>query len=269
MKRLVFLLLFLVTGCVPVKNLPKESTMSLQSKYSPAWPHGEISQIFDNIFMVTGTNIIIHDGMRIQSSRNMIIVRQDNELTLINSVRLSDEGLKSLEKLGKIKNIIRIGAFHGRDDAFYQDRYHALLWAYAKMDFSHGEVLDFDLRENKLPIANAELFTFTTTNFPEALIVLNTHDGILISCDSIKNWTKQDEYFDEQTFKLMKDGGSVGEAKIDATWLAAMNPSRDELEKIRALQFATLLSAHGEALKHRAKTAVNASIDVVMPKLKK
>lgn len=241
----------------------------MQSNFSPAWPHGEVSEIFANIFMVTGTNIIIHDGRKIQSSRNMAIIRQNNELTIINSVRLSTNGLNMLEKLGLVKNIIRIGAFHGRDDAFYQQRYDAKLWAFASMDFSHGERLDFDLKENKLPILDSELFSFTSTNFPEALILININGGILLSCDSIKNWTIKDEYFDEETFALMKSSGSIGEANIDATWLSAMNPSTQELKKILDLNFVTLLSAHGEALKNRAKISVERSIKHVLQTMKK
>jgi len=230
--------------------------------FSPAWSHGEITQIFDNVFVVTGTNIITHDGARLQSSRNMVIVRQDGELTLINSVRLSENGLKSLEHLGQIKNIIRIGAFHGRDDAFYQERYQAKLWAFSSMEFSHGERLDFDLKKGMLPLADSELFIFTSTAFPEALILLNIHGGILISCDSIKNWTKRDQYFDKETFELMKRSGSIGEAKIDSTWVQAMKPSREEIKKISQLQFMHLLSAHGEPLKNRAKAAVLHSINI-------
>lgn len=232
----------------------------MPSNFSPAWPHGKIEHVFENIFMVTGTNIIFHDGVRIQSSRNMIIVLENKELTLINSVRMDEGGLRSLENLGQIKNIIRIGAFHGRDDAFYQERYRANLWAFSSMDFSHGERVDFDLKEEKLPLKNAALFSFTTTTFPEGLILLNAEGGILISCDSIKNWTKKDQYFDEETFELLKNSGAIGEAKIDATWLKAMRPSSNELEKISAMKFQTLLSAHGEPLKNIAKSAVQASL---------
>lgn len=257
------------SACIVINGAQKETPKEMHHNFSPAWPHGEITQIFENVFMVTGTNIIHHDGERIQSSRNMVIVREDRALTLINTVRLSEDGLKALEYLGQVTNIIRIGAFHGRDDAFYQHRYHAKLWAFSTMEFSHGERLDFDLKEGRLLIANSELFTFRTTAFPEAVILLNIEGGILISCDSIKNWTKRDEYFDEETFELMKRLGSIGEAKIDATWLQAMNPSKDEIEKILKLKFKNLLSAHGEPLKNEAKLAVQHTIQSILPTLKK
>ncbi len=86
-------------------------------------PHGDIRQIFKDVFFVTGTNKIHHEGIDIQTSRNMTIVRSGSELTLINTVRLNEEALQKLDALGVVTNIVRIGAFHGRDDAFYQNRY--------------------------------------------------------------------------------------------------------------------------------------------------
>lgn len=268
-KIILILSLFVFSACIQTNKAREKTGKEMSSNFSPAWPHGKINQIFENVFMVTGTNIIEHDGVRIQSSRNMVIIRQNGDLTLINTVRLDEDGLKSLASLGQVKNIIRIGAFHGRDDIFYQERYRAKLWAYSSMDFSHGEKLDFDLNEGKLPLANAELFTFKTTSFPEGLILLNTEGGILISCDSIKNWTSKDEYFDDETFALMNRSGSIGEGKIDATWIQAMNPSKTEIGKISDLKFINLLSAHGAPLKGNAKAAVQRSINRVKPTMQK
>jgi hypothetical protein len=59
----------------------------------------------------------------------MVIIRNGHQLSLINTVRLDDAGLAVLDRLGKVTNVVRIGAFHGRDDAFYLDRYGAKLWA--------------------------------------------------------------------------------------------------------------------------------------------
>src|SRR5476651_817180 len=107
-----------------LKKSKKEKYM-----YSPAWPHSEIKEIFPNIFFVMGTNITNYNNVELQHSRNMIIIRDNDKLSLINTVRLDDKGLAQLDALGEVKNIIRIGAFHGRDVAFYLDKYHAKLWA--------------------------------------------------------------------------------------------------------------------------------------------
>lgn len=83
-----------------------------------------------------------------KSSRNMVIVRENGELTLINTVRLDEEGLTALEHLGHVKNVVRIGAFHGYDDAFYLDRYHAQLWAIKGMIHQSGHA-NLNLRSSK------------------------------------------------------------------------------------------------------------------------
>ena len=230
-----------------------------------SWPNKEI---VNNVFMVTGANVVFYEGTRLQTSRNMVIVRQGNELTLINTIRLNDEGLKSLNALGKIKNIIRIGAFHGRDDAFYQKQYHANLWAFPAMEFSHGERVDFDLSKHDLPIRGADVITFSSTKFPEALILLNQDGGILISCDSVKNWRERNyQYFDDKTFDLMRASGSIGEALIDNTWLEAMHPSKEEISRIPSLDFVTLISAHGPPIIKTAKHAVEKSVQKAIKKL--
>lgn len=161
---------------------------------------------------------------------------------------------------GHIVQVARLGAFHGKDDSFYQNVYKAKLWAFPQMDFSHGEKIDHNLSTEKAPISNAKIIEFKTTRFKEALLLINKSGGILISCDSIKNWQRKDSFFDDATFEIMKNTGSIGKANIDAIWLSAMRPSRQELKDISSLEFSILLSAHGEPLTDDAKNAVNASI---------
>ena len=104
--------------------------------------HGNIENIFPDIFFVTGTNKNFYGGVNLQHSRNMVIVRDDNKLTLINTVRLNDKGLEALDALGKVENIVRIGSFHGRDDAFYKERYQAKLWELKGMPHDDGNTAD-------------------------------------------------------------------------------------------------------------------------------
>ena len=108
-------------------------------QHPPSLPHEDIQKIFDNIYYVIGTSITHHEGHVIQHSSNMTIVRHGDELTLINTIRLDDKGLQQLDALGDVKNIVRLGAFHGQDDAFYQQRYHAKLWALKGMKDDCGQ----------------------------------------------------------------------------------------------------------------------------------
>jgi hypothetical protein len=62
-------------------------------QFPPALPHGQLEQIFPDIFFVTGTMQTVLMNARRQFSRNMTVVRDGNALTLINSIRLDGAGL--------------------------------------------------------------------------------------------------------------------------------------------------------------------------------
>ena len=94
--------------------------------HAPALPHGSLAQVFDDVWFVTGTSRPTFMGMQWQYSRNMTVVRTGDELTLVNTVRLDDAGLTALDRLGRVRHVIKLGAFHGMDDAFYLDRNGAI-----------------------------------------------------------------------------------------------------------------------------------------------
>ena len=232
--------------------------------YRNVQPHGDIKEVFNNIFMVTGTNSIHHDGVDIQVSRNMIIVREGNDLSLINTVRLNNEGLASLNKLGQVTKVVRIGAFHGYDDAFYIDHYQAKLWAVKNMVHQSGKKTDIELTVNgPMPFSNCSLFNFATTAHPEAILILNIPEGtLLITCDSIQNWTHPDKFFSESSAKMFQEQGLIKVANIPDTWLGACKPDLSELKKLKAIQCDHLLSAHGEPLKNNAHEKIGETLEL-------
>ena len=90
--------------------------------FAEAMKHGSIEQVFENIYIVRGT-AAFKKPVPVRFSRNMTVIREGNDLTLINSVRLSEQGLTELDALGQVKHVIRLAGFHGMDDPFYKDRY--------------------------------------------------------------------------------------------------------------------------------------------------
>ena len=108
------------------------------TEYSPVWPHGPLQAAFPDVFFVVGTNKTHHAGVDLQTSRTMVVVRTGEALTLINTVRLDDAGLRELDALGEVRHVVRLGAFHGRDDPFYCDRYGAELWALPAAEHADG-----------------------------------------------------------------------------------------------------------------------------------
>lgn len=228
---------------------------------SLAWPHSEIKEIFPNIFFVTGTNITHHDNVELQHSRNMIIIRDNGKLSLINTVRLDDQGLAVLDTLGEVNNVIRIGAFHGRDDAFYLDRYHAKLWALKEMKDANKRVTDMQLVPNgQMPVPDCSIFIFETSKHPEGILHIAQHGGILITCDSIKNWLAADKFFSPETAKLYEEQGFFGAASISTVWKQACDVKPADFARLKTLEYHHLLSAHGEPLLNNAYELVSKAI---------
>jgi hypothetical protein len=231
----------------------------------PAWPHGPLTPMFDDVWFVMGTNRVHHAGTDLQTSRTMLVVREAGQLTLINTVRLDAAGLAALEALGTVKHVVRLGAFHGRDDPFYRDHYGASLWALPGSHHGDGREADRALSE-PLPHA-ARVFVFRSAKHPEAALLLPHGGGLLVTCDAIQNWASADRFFSAETAAMFEAEGLIAPVNIPATWLSACAPARDDFERLLALPFEHLITAHGEPLLHDAHARVAARVREVFASL--
>lgn len=230
-------------------------------EYSPAWPHGPLQPAFTDVFFVVGTNRTHHAGIDFQTSRTMTVVRENTTLTLINTVRLDDAGLQALDALGQVRHVIRLGAFHGRDDPFYCDRYDATLWSLPTATHADGRATTRPLTPGgPTPLADATVFEFTSARFPEAALLLARDGGILITCDAIQNWTRVDAFFSAQCGEMFTAQGLIAPANIPSTWREACQPNASDFHRLLALPFRHLISAHGEPLHDDAHARVAARV---------
>ncbi len=233
-------------------------------EYTPAWPHGPIQEVLPDIFVVTGTNKTQHDGVALQFSRNMTIIRTGRELTLVNTVRLSESGLDDLDALGNVSAIVRLGAFHGRDDAFYRDRYGGLLWTLGRVQHEHGARTDRLLQPGQPgPLADSTTLAFETSRQPEAALHLARHGGVLLTCDSVQNWGGADRYFSPATAKILKAQGLLRPVNISPVWLAACGAKAFDFARLLERSFRHLISAHGPPLLNDAHARLTATVERV------
>lgn len=229
------------------------------SNYHEVMPHGQITEVLKDVFSVTGTMKNEFFGSMWQFNRNMTVVRENGELTIINSVRLNDEGLKQLDQLGKVVNVVRIGDMHGVDDPFYVDRYNATFWALEGMKTKEGLHVDKRLVEGgEMPLSDASLFEFKTVKRPEGILRLDRDGGILIACDSLQNWVEPDEFFDEQTKETMQKMEFFQSANLGPAWMFESQPQASDFVRLKELPFKHVFCGHGYPLLNDAQEAFHA-----------
>lgn len=224
--------------------------------FLPAQAHGAIKEVFPDVFTVQGS-FRFAPGLSI--TRNMTIVRQGGELTLVNSVRLSPEGERELEQLGKVTHLVRIGAFHGADDPWMKHRFAPKLWAPARMRHVGGLTTEEELGEGKSPLGGSRVFTFTAGKLPEAAILLERDGGILLTCDSYQNWTTFDGC--SPLGKVMMRVMGFGPTLIGGPWTKAMGPNvRKDFDRLVDLPFEHVMPGHGTPLRDVAKPGLHKAI---------
>ncbi|NOY93236.1 MAG: hypothetical protein GXP55_18780 [Deltaproteobacteria bacterium] len=228
--------------------------------FPAAQPHGSLEQLTESVHFVRGS-MRMNAAMTI--ARNMTIVRQGSELTLLNAVRLSGAGERELEALGEVKHVMRLSAFHGLDDPYYVKRYGARFWApegcgdpTPKLD----EVID---EQAAPPMQGARFFLFRETRKPEANLHLEADGGSMLTCDSLQH--HPDLRGNSLMAKIvMTVTGFKRPAVIGPMWLKVMQDRkgslRPDFERLLELPFERLLGAHGSPLTSGAHAAVKATI---------
>jgi len=225
-------------------------------------------------------------------SRTMTIVRKKNnqggyDLTLINSLRLSDKALLQLADLGEVKHVVRLGSFHGVDDAFYAQHFGAKYWIVKGMKSASGLTIEEEvLSDNNLPIAGSQLFSFERLPYPEAILILpptKQRAGLAITTDSIQNHIS---IFDIDNSPLVSFAiwriGLAGKARLGPIWMreqtflssGATNLTttdknqlmstffRPQFERLlKKYDFDMLMPGHGWPIYKNAKDAIRSSIE--------
>jgi len=230
--------------------------------YPPALPHDPPLEIAQDLFVVHGC---VRVNALVRFTRNMVIVRDEGQLTLINPVRVDDEGLAALEALGEIKHVLRLGPMHGQDDPFYVDRYNADFWAFEDgITYSTPTITHALTEGGPLPFSNAHLFAFKYMKEAEGAILLQRAKGILLTCDSIQNYatpphTPHTNWFSRTAMPYI---GFPNETLIGPAWLKLLVEDKDrdnikaEFKRLLTLDFDQLIAAHGTFLPQGARASV-------------
>jgi hypothetical protein len=232
--------------------------------YRPVTQHSLPLEIAPNLFVVYGS---VKINPLVRFTRNMAIVRDNGELTLINAVRLDDDGLQVLESLGEVKHVLRLGCLHGMDDTFYADRYNAEFWGFPGGTTYTEPAVDHGLEEGApLPFPNARLFEFDHISQREGVILLEQEPGILLTVDSIQSYATPPHKPHTNLFTrlILPLRGFPNRTIVGPLWTRMLADDKDALHRefVRLLdmKFEQLLSAHGTFLPAGAHRAVEAAV---------
>jgi hypothetical protein len=228
--------------------------------YPDALPHDAPKQIAEDLFVVHGC---VRPNAVVRFTRNMAIVRDQGALTLINPVRMDDAGLHSLEALGEVAHVLRLGPLHGMDDAFYVDRYNAQFWSFeGGVTYSTPAINRVLTEGGALPFSGAKLFAFGHMTEPEGVILLERSPGILLTCDAIQSYATSPHtpHTNWLSRLLMPLIGFPRRTVIGPFWLKLLVEDKDgikaEFERLLRLDFDQLLGAHGTFLAKGAHSEV-------------
>ena len=228
---------------------------------TPIYPHGNVEEIAEDIFMLRGS---IKMNPLVRITRNMGIIRNGDELSLINPVRVNAKVEAQIAKLGQIKHIIRLGCFHGVDDPYYVEKFGAQMWAQLGGTTYTVPKIDKELDSvAPLPFDNAEIFEFAGTTQPECALLIKRGTGILFTCDAIQNYGDY-SYNNIAAKVLMPFIGFPRTTLVGPIWLKYQTEEGETLElefrRLLELKFDCLLAAHGTLLETGAHVAVERAI---------
>lgn len=205
--------------------------------------------------------------------RSMTVVRGRDGLVLLNSMRLSEPGLRELEALGPVRHVIRLAGFHGRDDGFFRERYGAKVYAIEGQRYVRGmnpqkksdrvyTEPDAWLREDSpLPIEGARLKLFASSKPPEAVLLIDRHGGILVTGDSLQHTPAPDEFYNFPAKLVMKRFGFMKPHNVGPGWLQFAHPTAADVRSVLELEFEHVLPGHGDAVIGGAKDKYRPSIE--------
>ncbi len=228
-----------------------------RKQYAPAYKHQPIELLFENVYWVHGC-IKMAPGMT--TNRNMVILKNQGDLFLINPIRLNQQEEKKLIALGNIKGIYRLGDFHGIDDQYYIDTFACEFSCQAGQTSYPKQIPDHVITaESKAPVENAEFFIFSKALFPEAALLLRDQK-LLITTDSLQNWTDWSHTTLSAKILLFFMGFKT-KLFIGKPWLKRVTPKNESLqgdfENLLKLDFDNLIAAHGKPLLGEAREKVN------------
>jgi hypothetical protein len=224
-------------------------------------PQDPLVEVLPNLYLLRGS-IKLVPGISI--SRNMVVLREGEELTLISSVRMTPENEDRLEELGRVTNLVRISG-HGVDDAYTVSRFGAKFWCLSGNENAYERPTPdgvFDGTE-ELPFLNADLHKFQGINASEVALVWRNNDGVLITSDALQHYGDW-RYFNAPSRFIHPLMGFSRGMIVGPMWHRLFTVDEDVLqhnfESLVERDFRHMIGLHGTLCRDVAKDRIRAAM---------
>ena len=233
------------------------------AEHPPALHHLPLRELFPGVWFAA-SQISMGPIPGLRFSRDMLAVRGDDGLVLLNPVRLSEEGERDLLRHGPIRHAVRLGTFHGRDDAYYVERFGVEFWGVTGDQEYDGPAFSREIREDgPFPIPGAQVVVFQAATRAECVVCLPEH-RVLVTCDSVQHY-ENDPLISWVGRIVMRPMGFFVPCVIGPIWLKSVTPEggsmRGDFERVLALDFDALVSGHGTPKLGGAKEALRRQVE--------
>lgn len=229
--------------------------------HPPAERHLPLREVFPRVWLASSeVTQTLPLGLKIRFGRNMVAVHSEDGWVLIDPVRLSESAERELLSRGPIRHLVRLGTYHGRDDAYYADRFGAAEFWCAPGVQSHPEprAARAITEDGPFPIPDAKVVVFKAATRAECAVFL-PQQRLLLTCDSVQNY-ERDPMLSPLARVVMYPMGFFSPCVIGPLWLKWTTPpggsQRADFERILALDFDNLIGGHGTPKIGGAKAAL-------------
>ncbi|CAB9507126.1 expressed unknown protein [Seminavis robusta] len=176
-------------------------------------------------------------------NRNMLVVASDTEggeLSLIDPLRITEEGERKLRKLGTVTRIIRLGpTMHAaEEDSYYLNNFpNCQRWAPGEFLNSLDLPVDFKMTESgQTPFPLCKVFIFKETAHPEAALLLyrdGKHGNLLVTGECLQHQL-DNEFVNMPVVAKFKLAGLLeSDIVVSQQWLKVMMPTATAVAKTK------------------------------------
>ena len=233
--------------------------------HPPAEPHLPLRECFPGVWLASSKIWMrIPLGLRISFSRNMVAVLGDDGWVVLNPVRVSEAAEQELLAKGPIRHAVRLGTYHGMDDAYYVERFGAQFWAVPGVQAHPEPPGTRAITEGgEFPLPGGKAVVFSKATRAECAVLV-PQARLLVTCDSVQHYDR-DPLISPLGKLVMYPMGFFTPCVIGPIWLKASTPPggslRADFERVLALDFDNLIGGHGTPKIGGAKAALTRNVE--------